>query len=133
MSNPELAAWLASPQGSYVLDWEVAQIDKAVSDIFGFNALQIGLPQCDLLRANRMAQRLKIGAGDPVAVRCSPAVAGARPSNSSEASMRTCRDSAAGSMPPPGRSLAALAMPPTNRQDDSNSMRIGFTAAPDNR
>jgi SAM-dependent methyltransferase len=73
MSNPELAAWLASPQGSYVLDWEVTQIDKAVSDIFGFNALQIGLPQCDLLRANRMAQRLKIGAGDPVAVRCSPA------------------------------------------------------------
>ena len=73
MSNAGLDAWLASPQGRYVLDWEIQQIDEAVTDIFGFNALRIGLPQCDLLRANRMALRVRIGEGDPVAARCLPA------------------------------------------------------------
>lgn len=73
MSIPGLGAWLTSPQGRYVLDWEIARIDEAVSDIFGFNALQIGLPQHDLLRANRIALRLRIGPGMPVAVSCSPA------------------------------------------------------------
>lgn len=73
MSNRELDAWLASPQGRYVLDWEIRQIDETVPDIFGFNALQIGLPQCDLLRANRMALRIRIGSGDSVAIACSPA------------------------------------------------------------
>jgi SAM-dependent methyltransferase len=72
MSNPGLDTWLASPQGRYVLDWEMQQIDEAVSDIFGFNALQIGLPQCDLLRANRMSLRRKIGIGAPVDLSCLP-------------------------------------------------------------
>lgn len=73
MSNRELDSWLASPQGRYVLDWEIRQIDETVPDIFGFNALQIGLPQCDLLRANRMALRIRIGSGDSVAIACTPA------------------------------------------------------------
>jgi SAM-dependent methyltransferase len=72
MSNTGLDAWLASPQGRYVLDWESRRIDETVPDIFGFNALQIGLPQCDLLRANRMALRARIGGGAPVAVNCLP-------------------------------------------------------------
>lgn len=70
MSNTGLEDWLASPQGQYVLSWETRQIDEAVSDIFGFNALQIGLPQLDLLHSNRMALRLRIGTGSPVAVNC---------------------------------------------------------------
>ena len=72
MSNPGLDAWLASPQGRYVLDWEMQQVDAAVTDIFGFNALQIGLPQCDLLRANRMSMRRKAGQTGPVDVFCTP-------------------------------------------------------------
>lgn len=72
MSNAGLDDWLVSPQGQYVLDWETQQIDQAVSDIFGFNALQIGLPQIDLLRSNRMALRIRLGSGNPVAVACLP-------------------------------------------------------------
>lgn len=49
--------WLATPQGQYVLQWEQAQYDLLVADIFGFNAVQLGLPQHDFLRANRMPFR----------------------------------------------------------------------------
>lgn len=51
-------AWLDSPPGRYVLRWEQAQLDTAVADVFGFHALQCGLPQLDALRANRMPNRM---------------------------------------------------------------------------
>lgn len=72
MSIPGLDAWLASPQGRYVLEWEQQQLDAVVADIFGFNALQIGLPQCDFLRTNRMALRCRVGDCGPVQLRCDP-------------------------------------------------------------
>jgi SAM-dependent methyltransferase len=53
----DLARWLATPPGRYLLDWEQAQLDKHVADVFGFHALQLGLPQLDALRANRMPHR----------------------------------------------------------------------------
>ncbi|MCC7286884.1 MAG: class I SAM-dependent methyltransferase [Burkholderiaceae bacterium] len=53
----EFAQWLLSPPGRYLLDWEQACIDRAVADVFGFHALQLGLPQLDALRANRMPHR----------------------------------------------------------------------------
>ncbi len=39
------------------MNWERARIDEAVADIFGFNAVQLGLPQIDLLQANRISLR----------------------------------------------------------------------------
>lgn len=53
----ELAGWFATPPGRYILDWEQAQLDEAVVNRFGFNALQLGLPDLDALRANRMPHR----------------------------------------------------------------------------
>jgi SAM-dependent methyltransferase len=53
----ELAQWLRSPPGRYLVQWEQPQFDRAVSDVFGFHALQLGLPQIDALRANRMPHR----------------------------------------------------------------------------
>jgi SAM-dependent methyltransferase len=53
----EFANWLLTAPGRYLLDWEQAQIDRAVADMFGFHALQLGLPQLDALRANRMPHR----------------------------------------------------------------------------
>lgn len=50
--------WLASAPGRYMLDWEQRQFDHAVADVFGFHALQCGLPQLDCLRANRMPSRV---------------------------------------------------------------------------
>lgn len=40
-----------------MLEWEQRCLEKVTADIFGFNALQIGLPQLDTLRANRMANK----------------------------------------------------------------------------
>jgi hypothetical protein len=50
-------AWLASPPGQYVLRQEQLWFDKTVVDVFGFNAVQIGLPQLHCLRENRMPMR----------------------------------------------------------------------------
>lgn len=61
MSNPALERWLLSPQGRYALDWERARIDEAVADVFGYNALQLGLPQIDLLAHNRIPFRQRVG------------------------------------------------------------------------
>lgn len=43
--------------GSYVREWEQACLDKLTADIFGFKAMQIGLPQINALQANRMPHR----------------------------------------------------------------------------
>jgi SAM-dependent methyltransferase len=40
-----------------VLGWEQEQLDRVVSNIFGYHALQLGLPQLDALRENRMSCR----------------------------------------------------------------------------
>lgn len=52
-----LSPWLRTPPGQYLLAWEQAQLDLAVADLFGFNALQLGLPELDALRCNRMPHR----------------------------------------------------------------------------
>lgn len=70
MSIPGLDAWLDSAQGRYVLNWEQTRIDAAVTDVFGFNALQLGLPQIDFLRANRIPLRQHAGESGPVDVLC---------------------------------------------------------------
>ncbi len=52
-----MAPWLKTPPGRYLLAWEQAQLDRCVVDVFGFHALQLGLPELDALRANRMPHR----------------------------------------------------------------------------
>jgi SAM-dependent methyltransferase len=52
-----LTDWLKTPPGSYLLDWERAHFDEAVGDIFGYHALQLGLPELDTLQCNRMPHR----------------------------------------------------------------------------
>ena len=39
------------------MQWEQSHLDTAVADLFGFHALQLGLPELDALRANRMPHR----------------------------------------------------------------------------
>lgn len=58
-----LHEWLSTPPGQYVLGWEQGRFDEAVTDIFGYHALQLGLPAIDALRANRMPHRW-LAAGD---------------------------------------------------------------------
>ena len=52
-----LTDWLKTPAGCYVLQWEQTHLDTAVADLFGFHALQLGLPELDALRSNRMPHR----------------------------------------------------------------------------
>src|SRR5438105_15150350 len=59
MSDPIIGMrqWFETPPGRYLLDWERAEFDRAVGDIFGFHALQLGLPELDTLQANRMPHK----------------------------------------------------------------------------
>jgi SAM-dependent methyltransferase len=59
-SNLTLSEFLASPPGRYVLQWERAHLDRAVADIFGYHAVQLGLPEIDTLAENRMPLRLLV-------------------------------------------------------------------------
>jgi SAM-dependent methyltransferase len=52
-----LGSWLQTPMGNYVRAWEQAYLDTLTTDIFGFNAVQIGLPELHTLDANRMPYR----------------------------------------------------------------------------
>lgn len=52
-----MGSWLKSPPGQYLLAWEQDRLDHAVTDAFGFHALQLGLPEIEGLRANRMPHR----------------------------------------------------------------------------
>jgi SAM-dependent methyltransferase len=61
----ELSAWLDTPPGRTLLAWEQQQLDEAVADRFGFHALQLGLPELEALRANRMPHRWLAGDGEP--------------------------------------------------------------------
>jgi SAM-dependent methyltransferase len=53
-----LSAFLRSPPGRYALAWEQQHLAASVADIFGYHALQLGLPEIDALRENRMPLRV---------------------------------------------------------------------------
>lgn len=63
------AEWLQTPLGQYLLAQEQAYIDRTVADIFGYVALQLGHPELDLLRANRMPTRFTVDAGEGAKLR----------------------------------------------------------------
>jgi SAM-dependent methyltransferase len=57
--------WFETPPGRVLLAWERAAFDQAVGDIFGYHALQMGLPELDALSANRMPHKwLALSAAD---------------------------------------------------------------------
>ena len=55
-----LEGWLQTPAGVYLRAWEQTCLDNLTADIFGFNAVQIGMPQIDALAANRMPYKLSL-------------------------------------------------------------------------
>ena len=52
-----LTDWFQTPPGRYLLEWEQGQFDRSVANLFGYNALQLGLPELQALAANRMPHR----------------------------------------------------------------------------
>ncbi len=59
-SVASLHDWFQSPLGAYLLERERAWLDHVVPDIFGYHAIQLGLPQFDLLRESRIAHRVTV-------------------------------------------------------------------------
>lgn len=58
MSKPHsLPQWLSTPAGQYLLAWEQGQCDHLLADVFGYHALQVGMPELDALHNNRMPKR----------------------------------------------------------------------------
>ncbi len=55
-----LEGWLQTPAGVYLREWEQTCLDNLTADIFGYNAVQIGMPQIDALAANRMPYKLLV-------------------------------------------------------------------------
>jgi len=67
-----LAGWFATPLGRYLLQREQAQFDRTVADIFGFHAIQIGLPECPFLAQSRIATRWTVDPEPPAQVQADP-------------------------------------------------------------
>jgi SAM-dependent methyltransferase len=64
MATNTLQEWLTTPLGQYLLEKEQAYLDDVTPDIFGFHAMQLGMPEVDLLRESRIAHRVRIAAAD---------------------------------------------------------------------
>ena len=60
MTTSSLHDWFHSPLGAFLLARERAWLDQVVPDIFGYHALQLGLPEIDLLRESRIAHRVTV-------------------------------------------------------------------------
>ncbi|HMS26160.1 MAG TPA: methyltransferase domain-containing protein [Burkholderiaceae bacterium] len=67
MGEPILSIerWLRTPLGAYLKAWEQDQCDAIVSDLFGYHALQLGLPELQTLQSNRMPHRWLAVAHEP--------------------------------------------------------------------
>jgi SAM-dependent methyltransferase len=53
-TSADLHEWFQTPAGQYLLEWEHEKVSEAVVDIFGYHALQLGVPELQGLLANRM-------------------------------------------------------------------------------
>lgn len=67
-----LAEWFATPLGRYILACEQSWFDRTVADIFGFNAIQLGLPECPFLAQSRIVARWSVDPAPPAQVLADP-------------------------------------------------------------
>jgi len=68
-STHGLCEWFETPLGQYLLQQEQSYFDKAVADVFGFNAVQLGLARRDFLRMSRIPLRFASDRDGPGKVR----------------------------------------------------------------
>lgn len=60
-ATPTWLAHLGQPVASRLLAWEQAQADALLADVFGYHAVQLGWPELQALRCNRMPHRWQVG------------------------------------------------------------------------
>lgn len=63
----ELTHWFETDSGQALLAWEQHQMDALVADVFGYHAIQLGLPLLKALRVNRMPLRVFVAPQDTAA------------------------------------------------------------------
>lgn len=68
MDRPSLTEWFQTPLGRSVMAREQQVLDETLADLFGYHAIQVGLPAIPLLRASRITHRLTVGAYAPAEV-----------------------------------------------------------------
>jgi SAM-dependent methyltransferase len=73
LSTHTLADWLDTPLGRYLLLREFAYFETAIADIFGFHALQIGLPAHDFLAGSRITAKHLLDLEEPADLYADPA------------------------------------------------------------
>jgi SAM-dependent methyltransferase len=67
-----LAEWFTTPPGRYLLAREQAYFDSTVADIFGYYALQVGLPDCPFLAQSRIPSRWTLDYDPPAQLVADP-------------------------------------------------------------
>lgn len=70
MEADPIVIWSETPQGRYVLQWAQKRSEQAVTDVFGFHALQLGLCETDFLKTNRIPLHLALGSSTSAGVVC---------------------------------------------------------------
>ncbi|HLX82218.1 MAG TPA: methyltransferase domain-containing protein [Burkholderiales bacterium] len=71
-ARPALSEWFGTPQGRCVLDWELGQFALATEDVFGYRAVQAGLPGFDFLQGNRIPFRFTLALEHGAALAADP-------------------------------------------------------------
>src|SRR5437867_11667174 len=71
-STGTLAEWFTTPLGRYLLAREQSYFDRTVADIFGFHALQVGLPECPFLSQSRIVSRWTLDYDTPATLIADP-------------------------------------------------------------
>jgi len=114
--------WLKTPPGIYLMDWERTQFDQTVSDIFGYHALQLGLPELDGLLVNRMPHQWlaletlptqEPDASQPQACAQSPSPANDQTARAASSSRKVAFLADSGALPFPEGSLDLVVLPHT--------------------
>ena len=139
-----LTDWLRTPPGEYLLAWERAQFDQAVSDFFGYHALQLGLPELDTLRTNRMPHRWLAqqsmptsqasGAGSPTVI--DKASTAGTPVDASSSRRRAALVTDPAALPFPENSLDLVVLPHTlelSRDPHAALREVGRVLVPEGR
>jgi SAM-dependent methyltransferase len=70
--STSLARWFETPLGRYLREREQAYFDQTVADIFGFHAVQIGLPDTPFLAQCRIASRWTLDYDPPANIIADP-------------------------------------------------------------
>ena len=120
--------WFQTPPGRYLMEWERAQFEEAVADIFGYHALQLGMPDLDALLTNRMPHRwLALDA---------PAASVADPATAAESTGRLALRTDFAALPFPANSLDLVVLPHAlelNPDPHATLREVGRVLVPEGR